>query len=70
MCRANPLWGAPRIHAELLKPGIEVSEATISKDTIKRRGPPSQKWRTFLDNHGKEIIVLCATTIFCLLNIE
>jgi len=42
MCRANPLWGAPRIHGELLKLGIEVSEATVSKYMIKRRGPPSQ----------------------------
>ena len=41
MCRANPLWGAPRIHGELLKLGIEVSEATVSKYMIKRRGPPS-----------------------------
>ncbi len=42
MCRANPLWGAPRIHGELLKLGIEISETTVSKYMIKRRGPPSQ----------------------------
>ena len=48
MCRANPFWGAPRIHGELQKLGIEVSEATVSKYMIKRRGPPSQAWRTFL----------------------
>ena len=58
MCRANPLWGAPRIHGELLKLGIEVSEATVSKYMIRRRGPPSQTWRTFLENHAKEIIAL------------
>jgi putative transposase len=40
MCRANPLWGAPRIHGKLLKPGIEISEATVSKYMIKRRGHP------------------------------
>ena len=63
MCRANLLWGAPRIHGELLKLGIEVSEATVSKYMIKRRGPPSQTWRTFLDNHGEEIIALDFFTV-------
>ena len=63
MCRANPLWGAPRIHGELLKLGIEVSEATVSRYMVKRRGPRSQTWRTFLDNHGKEIIALDFFTI-------
>jgi transposase InsO family protein len=63
MCRANPLWGAPRIHGELLKLGIDVSEATVSKYMVKRRGPPSQTWRTFLDNHGKEIIALDFFTV-------
>jgi hypothetical protein len=58
MCRANPLWGAPRIHGELLKLGIEVSEATVSKYMVKRGGPPSQRWRAFLDNHAKELIAL------------
>jgi len=63
MCRANPMWGAPRIHGELLKLGIKVSEATVSKYMVKRRGPPSQTWRTFLDNHGKEIIALDFFTV-------
>ena len=63
MCRANPLWGAPRIHGELLKLGIEVSEATVSKYMIKRGRPPSQTWRTFLDNHGKDIIALDFFTV-------
>ena len=63
MCRANPLWGAPRIHGELLKLGIVVSEATVSRYMIKHRGPPSQTWRTFLDNHGNDIIALDFFTV-------
>ena len=51
MSRENPLWGAPRIHGELLKLGIEVSEATVSKYIERHRKPPSQTWRTFLRNH-------------------
>jgi len=63
MCRANPLWGAPRIHGELLKLGIDVSEAAVSKYMIRRRGPPSQTWRTFLSNHAKDIIALDFFTV-------
>ena len=63
MCQGNPLWGAPRLHGELLKLGIEASEATVSKYMIKRRGPPSQTWRTFLENHAKEIIALDFFTV-------
>ena len=63
MCRANPLWGAPRIHGELLKLGIDVSEATVSKYMIKRHGPPSQTWRTFLINHAKDIIAMDFFTV-------
>jgi putative transposase len=51
MCRENPLWGAPRIHGELLKLGIEISQAAVSKYMIRRPKPPSQTWRTFLRNH-------------------
>ena len=51
MSVANPLWGAPRLHGELLKLGIAVSQATVAKDMIRRRQPPSQTWRTFLRNH-------------------
>ena len=51
MARANPLWGAPRIHGELLKLGFEVSERTVSRLMPRRRTPPSQTWRTFLENH-------------------
>ena len=49
MAAANPLWGAPRIHGELLKLGIDVAERTVSRLIPKRRTPPSQTWRTFLD---------------------
>jgi len=56
MSQANPLWGASRIHGELLKLGIEVSETTVSKYLIRERKPPSQTWRTFLENHAEEII--------------
>ena len=63
MSRANPLWGAPRIHGELLKLGIDVSEATVSKYMIKRCRPPSQTWRTFLINHAKDIIALDFLTV-------
>ena len=63
MCRANPLWGAPRIHGELLKLGIDVSEAAVSKYMIRRRGPPSQTWRTFLSNHAKDIIAVDFFTV-------
>jgi len=51
MARANPLWGAPRIHGELQKVGLEISQATVSKYLVRRRTPPSQTWRTFLANH-------------------
>jgi len=54
--QANPLWGAPRIHGELLKLGIEVSETTVAKYLIRTRRPPSQTWRTFLENHAKDIV--------------
>src|SRR3974390_2191720 len=46
----NPLWGAPRIHGELLKLGFEVAQSTVAKYMAKRPGPPSQGWRTFLRN--------------------
>ena len=48
----NPLWGAPRIHGELLKLGIEVAQSSVAKYMIKRRGPPIQGWQTFLRNHA------------------
>src|ERR1019366_2162777 len=51
MSRENPLWGAPRIHGELLMLGIEVAESTVGRYMVRRRRPPSQGWRTFLRNH-------------------
>src|ERR671938_61412 len=48
MSRANPLWGAPRLHGELLKLGIHLAQSTVAKYMVRRRGPPSQSWATFL----------------------
>ena len=56
MSRDNPLWGAPRIHGELLKLGIDIGETSVSKYLIRHRKPPSQTWRTFLDNHVKSMV--------------
>ena len=55
MSRANPLWGAPRIHGELLKLGFDVAQSTVAKYMVRRRGPPSQGWKTFLRNHVPHI---------------
>jgi hypothetical protein len=55
MSLANPLWGAPRIHGELLKLGIDVGQTTVAKYMARRRGPPSQGWKTFLRNHADAI---------------
>jgi len=56
MSLANPRWGAPRIHGELLKIGIAVSQATVAKYMVRHRKPPSQTWRTFLKNHAKDLV--------------
>ena len=56
MSRVNPLWGAPRIHGELLKLGINVSQASVAKYLVRGRRPPSQSWRTFLTNHVQQIM--------------
>jgi transposase InsO family protein len=55
MSIANPMWGAPRIHGELLKLGIEVGQTTVAKYMAKQRRPPSQGWKTFLYNHADGI---------------
>jgi putative transposase len=55
MSNANPLWGAPRIHGELLKLGIDICQATVAKYMVRRRQPPSQTWRTFLTNHRTQL---------------
>src|SRR6266704_393370 len=54
----NPLWGAPRIHGELLKLGFELAQSSAAKYMVKRRGPPSQGWRTFLQNHAPDIAAM------------
>src|SRR5215469_6418600 len=56
MSRENPLWGAPRIHGELLKLGIEIGETSVGKYMVRGRKPPSQTWRTFLENHLKTMV--------------
>jgi len=53
---ANPLWGAPRVHGELLRLGIDVSQSTVAKYMLRIRRPPSQSWRTFLHNHAGAIV--------------
>ncbi len=58
MSLENPLWGAPRIHGELLKLGFEVAQSSVAKYMVKRRGPPSQGWRTFLRNHAPDIAAM------------
>jgi transposase InsO family protein len=58
MSFANPLWGAPRIHGELLKLGIDVGQTSVAKYMVKRRGPPSQGWKTFLHNHADGIAAM------------
>ncbi len=60
---ANPLWGAPRIHGELLKLGIEVAERTVSRLIPKRPTPPSQTWRTFLTNHVRDLVSIDFFTV-------
>ena len=63
MATANPLWGTPRIHGELLKLGLNVAERTVSRLIPKRRPRPSQTWRTFLDNHGRDLVALDFFTV-------
>jgi len=54
----NPLWGAPRIHGELLKLGFEVAQSSVAKYMVKRHGPPSQGWRILLGNHAPDIAAM------------
>jgi hypothetical protein len=58
MSTVNQLWGAPRIDGELLKLGFSVAQSTVAKYIVKRRGPPSQGWRTFLRNHAPDIAAM------------
>jgi putative transposase len=56
LIRENPGWGAPRIHGELLKLGIDIGENSVGKYMVRGRRPPSQTWRTFLDNHVTQLV--------------
>jgi transposase InsO family protein len=58
MCLENQLWGAPRIHGELLKLGFSVAQSSVARYMVKRRGPPSQGWWTFLRNHAPDIAAM------------
>jgi hypothetical protein len=58
MSTENQLWGAPRIHGELLKLGLSVAQSSVAKYVVKHRGPPSQGWRTFLRNHAPDIAAM------------
>jgi putative transposase len=58
MSRENAMWGAPRVQGELLKLGIDIGETSVSKYMIRRRRPPSQTWRTFLQNHLQSLVSL------------
>ena len=63
MSRENPLWGAPRIHGELLKLGIDIGETSVSKYLVRSRKPPSQTWRTFLENHVSSLVSIDFFTV-------
>jgi hypothetical protein len=54
----NPLWGAPRIHGELLKLGFEIAQSSVAKYMVKRRGLPGQGWRAFVRNHAPDIAAM------------
>ena len=63
MAAANPYWGAPRIHGELLKLGMAISERTVSRFMPKNRKPPSQTWRAFLNNHIQDLVSIDFFTV-------
>jgi len=63
MAAANPLWGAPRIHGELLKLGIHISERTVSRLLPRKHRPPSQTWKAFLDNHLNHLVSIDFFTV-------
>src|SRR6478609_9657885 len=58
MSTENQIWGAPRVHGELLKLGFSVAQSTVARYIVKRRGPPSQGWRTFLRNHAPDVAAM------------
>jgi len=63
LSQENPLWGAPRVHGELQMLGIDLSQTTVAKYMFRHRKPPSQTWRTFLDNHVKEFVSIDFLTV-------
>src|SRR6516225_1599104 len=63
MCQENPTCGAPRIHGELLKLGINIAESSVSKYMVRRNKPPSQSWRTFLENHAPQLVSIDFFTV-------
>jgi len=63
MCRENPLWGAPRIHGELLKLGFNIAESSVGKYMVRRNKVPSQNWRTFLENHAQQLVSIDFFTV-------
>jgi putative transposase len=56
MCREKPTWGAPRIHGEVLKLGVDINETSVTKYMVRCCKPPSQTWRTFLENHVSQLV--------------
>src|SRR5450755_1575201 len=70
MSMENPLWGAPRIHGELLKLGFDVAQSSVAKYMVKRRGPPSPGWRTFLRNHAPDIAALDLLYAFVIVRLD
>jgi len=63
MSRENQLWGAPRIHGELIKLGYDICQTSISKYMVRQPGPPSQSWRTFIENHFADIVAIDFFTV-------
>jgi putative transposase len=61
--RENSGWGAPRIHGELLKLGIDIGESSVSKYMVHGHKPRSQNWRTFLENHAKQLVSIDFFTV-------
>jgi hypothetical protein len=70
MCYANPLWGAPRIHGELLKLGIKISQATVAKYMVRRPRTPSPTWRSFLHNEALGIAAVDMGIVRSIVGIE
>jgi putative transposase len=63
MCQGIPGWGAPRIHGELLKLGSDIGESSVSKYMVRFRKPLCQTWRTFLENHAKQLVSIDFSTV-------